>query len=609
MGFALSCPMLALKASFSYLFIAVLLVTAPIHSHASAGTCEALFASSQAEQFKLFKQEDQQAIQLNDFLSDQLLARSQKLESEFKEKAPFYPVVVVGAGLHTSIFSTQAAHIGKASSVLAIETGTRVSKVFGDLAGSFRINSSERGDSSSNVFPGAPLQMKEFTTQKFPNSVHMGLLGSVAQRASQVAVLFNNTVLSIQDLSSAGIKAPGRYLIITSQGLRVYANKIVLSTGLGAPSTKVLDPSFRTLLDKYTNEHQENPRKILPVMMVDSFLRTIALNEQGPAVQALKEIKNKSIAVIGAGDGARIAVEAIMKDMHPSVRVLWMGQKAQTPDQYKATTWERYHDIASEMGKRIQGGFIGHVSAGRVLSNGKIELTYGENQQQVGADYVINATGYDNVIPQLVSQLSKPAEAQVLIYEPVQEKIPELTSRKTVIGKRLEVEDLPGQEIYVIGPAGGAFATAKELLMTYTENPVSIEVLGPRTRTMADFLLGNVPAQERQIRISSSDKQSLQNFFLKVPEKNLSLNVTNEGLYNLAKVELTAALRGFKFQQDHLSLQVSKTAGSELKLSVLNLSGAGAKLVAERLQTEPLLMVILQQVVRAKTTATFQLNF
>lgn len=600
--------MLASKISLSLITVA-LLTTASAFSYASGGACEGLFAtSSTAEQIKLFKQEDQQSSQLNDFLSDQLLARSQKLESQFRQKPPFYPVVVVGAGLHTSIFSTEAARIGKASSVLAIETGSRVSKVFGDLAGSFRINSSERENRSSNVFPGSPLQMKDFTTQTFPNSVHMGLMGSVAQRASQVPVLLNNTVLAIQDLKSAGEQGPGRYLITTSQGLTIYADKVVLSTGLGTPSTKVLDPSFQTLLSKYTNEHREDPRKILPVMMVDSFLRTIALNEVGPAVRALKEIKNKSIAVIGAGDGARIAVEAIIKDMHPSVRVLWLGQKAETPEQYKATTWERYYDIAPEMGKRIQGGFIGHVSAGRLLENGKVELTYGEGKQ-VNADYVINATGYDNVIPHLVSQLSKPAESQVLVYEPIQEKIPELTSRTTVIGKRLEVEDLPGQEIYIIGPAGGPFATPKELLMTATENPVSIEVLGPRTRTMADYLLEKVPAQEKQRRILNSDKPSLQSFQLKVPEKVLALNVTPDSLQNLAKVELTAALREFKFNQGHLTLQVAKSKNDEITVSVLNLSSPGAKMVGERLQTELKLLVILQQLVKAKTSVSFQLNF
>lgn len=600
--------MLASKISLSLITVAIL-TTASAFSYASGGACEGLFAtSSAAEQIKLFKQEDQQSSQLNDFLSDQLLARSQKLEGQFRQKAPFYPVVVVGAGLHTSIFSTQAARIGKASSVLAIETGSRVSKVFGDLAGSFRINSSERENRSSNIFPGSPLQMKDFTTQTFPNSVHMGLMGSVAQRASQVPVLLNNTVLAIQDLKSAGEPGPGRYLITTSQGLSIYADKVVLSTGLGAPSTKVLDPSFQSLLSKYTNEHREDPRKILPVMMVDSFLRTIALNEVGPAVRALKEIKNKSIAVIGAGDGARIAVEAIMKDMHPSVRVLWLGQKAETPEQYKATTWERYYDIASEMGKRIQGGFIGHVSAGRLLENGKVELTYGEGKQ-VNADYVINATGYDNVIPQLVSQLSKPAESQVLVYEPIQEKIPELTSRTTVIGKRLEVEDLPGQEIYIIGPAGGPFATPKELLMTATENPVSIEVLGPRTRTMADYLLEKVPAQGKQRRILNSDKPSLQSFQLKVPEKVLALNVTPDSLQNLAKVELTAALREFKFHQGHLTLQVANSKSDEITVSVLNLSNPGAKMVGERLQAESKLLVILQQLVKAKTSVTFQLHF
>ena len=605
-AFALVRPMLISKSA---LFLAILTVVSLVSTTSFASSkCEDLFAISTESQIQAFQQEDQQASQLNDFLSDQLLARSQKLETQFRKQAPFYPVVVVGAGLHTSIFSTQAAHIGKSSAVLAIETGSRVSKVFGDLAGSFKINSSERENRSSNIFPGAPLQMKDLTTQMFPNSVHIGLLGSVAQRASQVPVLFNNTVLSIQDLKSAGEKAPGRYLITTSQGLKIYADKVVLSTGLGTPSTKVLDPSFQSVLNKYTDEHRKNPRKILPVMMVDSFLRTIALNEFGPKVSALKEIKNKSIAVIGAGDGARIAVEAIIKEMHPSVRVLWMGQKAETPEQYKATTWERYYGIAPEMGKRIQGGFVGHVSAGRVLESGKIELTYGEGKQ-VQADYVINATGYDSVIPQLVSKLSKAVENPELSFESVQEKIPELTSPTTVIGKRLEVADLAGQEIYIIGPAGGPFATPKELLMTATENPVSIEVLGPRTRTMADYLLEDVAVTDKRIYALRSDSANQKVIKLQPTNSTLGLNLTKESLLNLAKVELTAALRSLKFHRDQVNLQVIKAPNDEIMLSVFEVTNSGAQVVAERLQSNPQLLAILKELLQNQKAVSFHLHF
>ncbi len=578
----------------------------PFSAQALAPVCAEIFSLTAAEKTALFDLEDQQSSQLNDYLTDQLLVRSRALETQFQTKPPYVPVVVVGAGLHAAIFNLEAAKLGQSSSVLTIEAGSRVSKVFGDLAGSFRINSSERKGQSLNVFPGSPLEMQDLTQQTFPNSVHMGLMGSAAQRASHVPVLLENKVTSIEDTRLTHQKAPGRYIVKTSQGITVFTDKIVLSTGLGEPSTRIPDENFQKIMRASTEQHLKDPRQLLPVMMVDSFLRLVALNEGPGKINYTSKVKNKTIAVIGAGDGARIAVEALVQKFDPTLKILWLGQTAKTPDEYRATTWSRYFGIADEMGNRIQGGFVGHVKSGRQLTDGSVELIYGDNQK-VTSDYVINATGYDNVIPALVSQLTGHVLPAKVDYRSVTGAVPEVTSDLTVIGKQIEIASIPEQDIFVIGPAGGAFASPEELLRSATENPVSVEVLGPRSKAMADFVLQNVAAPQ-QIRIAKVDG-SLNSQRVEVPNGKARLNVDLKALENLAKIEIIESLREFKIADGTLLLQVKSTgSASQIVLSVANLSQKNSILILQKIKSQPGLLNLLQKIAKAQTSTTFRLE-
>ncbi len=556
---------------------------------AAAPLCAGLFADPSPA---LLQKEDQQAIAMHEYLSEKLVKDSRRIEMHLKT-SNYVPVVVIGNGLHGSIFNNRAGLLGKADSVLAIEASTRVSKVFGELGGSFRINSREAQHESTNVFPGSPVQMKDFTSAFFPNSIHMGLMATVTQRTSNVPLLLGHKVVSVVDTRMTGEPAKARYKVITEQGLAVYTDKVVISTGLGAPSSRVKDASFDALLKQGEAVHQVAPEKLSPVMMVDSFLRTMTLKETNKIAKIDGDVKNKTIAVIGVGDGARIAIEAIVEKMDPTVKVLWLGQKAQNVAEYRESTWFRYHGLAPEMGQRVLGGFAGYVTAGKQLPNGKIELTYGEQNQTVSADYVINATGYDNVVPSLVQSITGKTQKNEVIYEDIKALRPEISTTETIIGKRLKIEGLPVQDIYVIGPAGGAHASPAELNYSTTQNPVSVENLGPRSRAMADYLLVGLGLSVKNPLTSG---YSLKSGFLK-PQSGPLLLLDKQSLYHVVKTEAHRALRPLGVPASGILLRV-RHQGTSIEVSVLGLSAPSAQKALESVLKDSDLTALLEQAAR-----------
>ncbi|GEM_PF-3694573 len=526
---------------------------------------------------------------MHDYLSEKILRQSSKIESKLLTENSYSPVVIIGNGLHGSLFNNRAGLLGQAKSVLAIDAGHQISKVFGDLGGSFLINSRETPTESTNIFPGSPVAMKDFTSAMFANSIHMGLLATVTQRTSSVPLLLGHKVTSIVDTSLEGQPSQGRYRLTTEKGLTVYTDKVVLATGLGSPSSKVKDPGFQKLLAQSERLHLEAPEKLYPVMLVDTFLRTVTLKETGKIKTIETDLKNKTVAVIGVGDGAKIGIEALLTKFDPTVKILWLGQKATSPESYKETTWFRYHGLAPEIGKRILGGFEGHVTAGKATPTGQIELTYGEQNKTVLADYVINCTGYDNAVPPLLQNIpGKPQQAKITLQD-VEFVVPEIAASETIIGKKVEVEGLPAQDIFVIGPAAGALASPNELNSSITQNPVAIENLAYRSRAMADYLFGANKTSDSVLKTGNT----LRTRRYPVHDEPLLL-LDKSSLHNLLKTEAHRVLRELQLPPNGLLLK-AKIHQNQLEVSVLGLSAESATRALKKIEADKDLLGIITQ--------------
>lgn len=581
------------------IFLAVLSFASMSIAGASAPLCSTLFWTSDPA---TLLREDKQAVKMQDYLIEKIQRQSSRLEAQLRGKNSYVPVLLVGNGLHGSIFNNRAGFLNKADSVLAIDAGMTVSKVFGDLGGGFSINSRETPAESTNIFPGSPLVMKDFTTATFANSIHMGLLATVTQRTSNVPLLLGHKVISLVDTTITNESAPGRYRATTDKGIVIYTDKVVLATGLGSPSSKIKAPQFQRLLEESERLHATSPEKLSPVMLVDTFLRTVTLKETERIKSINTDLKNKTIAVIGVGDGAKIAIEALLAKFDPSLKVLWLGQKANTPEAYKETTWFRYHGLASEIGQRVLGGYEGYVTSGKKAPNGQIELTYGEQNKTVLVDYVINATGYDNVVPSLLLKLSGTSQKADIAYNDIHFTVPEITPTKTIIGKKIQVQGLPEQNIFVIGPAAGELAKPDELRASITQNPVAVENLAYRSRAMADYLLGERTSPATPLRAGNTLRT--QRFPM---QDTPLLLLAKSSLHSLLKAEAHRVLRDLQIPAQGFLLR-AKLDQRHLDVAVLGLSAESAARVLKHIEGDQDLLNLLEQSARRSSEVSLSLK-
>lgn len=525
----------------------------------------------------------QDVLEFQDYVHERMLNRSTRLEKSMTEKPRVYDTVVIGAGLHASIFMATAAKQGRASSTLVVEATDVISTVFGKMDGMFRINSAEQ----ANTFYGSPIQQRDLTTQRFATSLDLGVLGSIAAYSSNVPILFNNPVRSVQDLKWSGQPGQGRYKIETSNGIVIYADKVVAAVGLGEISFPFKDEATRGLCQHWLKQNYARPNEFQKIMTPDTLLSMLKNNvvnakEQKQKFSLANETKGKTIAVVGSGDGGKITVEALMnkspipgsrnarsKIFADDVKVEWLGQSAKTPAEYRKSTWKRYFGIAEDIGQRVNT-HSGHVSSIQELPNGQIELTYAEGNKVV-ADYVVLATGYKNLMPTLMKNLNGSA------VDPASVQLEPLKRDGTAIGAQVKVVGGPSQDIFVIGPAAGAIKTKEELAASLTGNPVSVENLGPGSAAMVEVTKTKL-SKSSELQISQSD------FKMMLPEPPSNKWFSQKGVDELSllvKMELHRSLLGLSSVKE-LKLSLSSRNGLGL-LTVTGLTHESANLVVQRI--------------------------
>jgi hypothetical protein len=462
----------------------LLLITLASAAH-GAPTCSQLFSPS------FLGVPSQSAVQeLTDLMTQDLRKQSDLLIKNIKSQGGQVHVkkLVIGAGLHGAIFAANAGRNNRGNDVLVIEGGNMVSKVFGEMAGTFNINSAETQDSSANVFPGSAIEMKDLTSVKnsatlniedvfYADSGKMAALATSTMYGSGLNLLFGNKAVEITYLGGK-TKTGERYLVKTSMGIEIYVNEIVFSTGLGDPSVPLKDLNTRALVESYIAASDKDPGRIFPVMSVDSFLRSVRISRANADSTIAKVLRGKTVAVIGKGDGGKIVVERLVK--FSDVHIKWLGQDAKNPDEYRASTWSRYFTIAENIGRDIET-FPGHVQQVIALPSGKIKIILVDGTETL-ADITLLATGYKSVVPDLLSHLEPGGATHDIALEP-------LKNLNQVIGSRVMIDGHPTEGLYVAGPAAGMLASPEQMAASATGNPVSVNVMGQFTQALANHLL------------------------------------------------------------------------------------------------------------------------
>ncbi len=450
-----------------------------------------------------------------------------------------------------------------------------MSAVFWSTRGEFAINSREVKDSgkgaiTTNRFPHSPLKLSEISDDFFASSLGMSTLATATQYASAVPVLFNTRAIKITDLwNGAGVKPSPRYKIEAQDGLIFHANKIVNITGLGDPHVPVKDPASRELILKSFAQTNREGTLLGRITNSDDFLSIVG-NRKRLGLTFVTESKAKTYVVIAPGDGGKIAVEKLLSpDFSPDLKIVWIAQKSVTPEAFREATFFRYHGISEEIGKRIET-IPDYATRFVPLPDGRIQVFADGIAQSAIGDHVILATGYKNNFSSLLRDV---IGASSVTAENVTSKVREIGD-VTNVGTRLKIENAPEQDIYAGGVAAVPLASEAELNKSITQNPVSIENLGPRTSALAKALVTGTHSE----------------MVLKQGHQLVSVSLDAIGSANRnriaisrlrSRIEVSRLLRKYDLQAKQFTLRVN-----EQKLTVEGLTEESARKLLADLQSD-----------------------
>lgn len=204
------------------------------------------------------------------------------------------PEVIIGSGVHAAIYANVRVASGRPKP-LVLEAGERAGGMFGMThKPTFYLNSRNRPgrlsipgeDGALNVIPGAPVQPADLSADEYQPNTALGwpVRTSLVKNAS---VITSATVAYIRQGYSADNEAYVPKVTLTD-GTEILAERVVIATGIGTPR-------------RFTTTANDTPDNVLDYIQ---FMRR--MESRFP----LRDLGR--IAVIGAGDGGRTVIEALV---------------------------------------------------------------------------------------------------------------------------------------------------------------------------------------------------------------------------------------------------------------------------------------------------------
>ncbi|MGZ3747016.1 MAG: hypothetical protein ACXWRE_06605 [Pseudobdellovibrionaceae bacterium] len=488
----------------SLIIISYFLAVAPIFASAlQAGeSCEAIFELSQdLAQSPAFPQDPATLQQVqaeiknskvaSDYFMTEIRNESNKLKTQFQNKVLELDFLCVGAGPQCA--SSSLVLGGTHLRSLVLEKTNLVAKTFAQK--DFFINSTESQGLSMHDFPNGVGSLAAHTSQKYAHSSQLAAHIQMQQFASNIPVLLETTMTKIRE-----IKKEGKLVleISTDQGITIITKNLILGTGLGEVGTKVKDANYQAAFENNYQKHLERPDALQTIMSTDSFLAAL----KNASAMGKKISMPKRLVLVGDGDGSRISVEGLNSpfvELPKEFHITWIGNSANTPEQYllRRNGGDRYVHLIVPFYKRGQvQGIPGHVQTWEVRSDSSMHLTTADKETgkvyEADGDMIVDATGYENKVPQLLSDLgAQPKLADVM------GPLPEMNLQTTVLGRQFLDGSGKPLPIFVVGAASGLLATPEELAPTPNKNPISIFNTIPRTSMLISNLAGSTPAPSK----------------------------------------------------------------------------------------------------------------
>jgi len=349
---------------------------------------------SLAKQVRDYIYEEQNRKKYVDFANNYLKNKKLKLSQN-------YDVILVGAGIHAALFLYTLKKINPKIKVLIIEQSSEVCSTFFKLGDSLVLNSPtfSKVGLNSNIVQGHFIQTSDFdelSEKPFPTAKHLYQLATMILFHADADILFNHRVESV-------LKETNKY-IISHANQNLYAQNIIISNGMGFPKIA----SF--IKDKISKK----------IILGDDFISRCSNDKS-----FFDDMKNKKIAVIGAGDTANCVMEYLLPLVYPNYYygfyrekpflpkyIYWIGQSAENIQDYFFANKSRYchsggiieffwneetpFELSTEVWKRTKELIKCIPDKLLSLTHKSNSLVLKTENAQVEADLLIDCTGRFN---------------------------------------------------------------------------------------------------------------------------------------------------------------------------------------------------------------------
>ncbi len=344
------------------------------------------------------------------------------LKSKLVADISAYDILLVGAGIHAATYIYTVRKNNPNLKVLIVEKSSTICSTFSKLGDSLVLNSPTytKVGLNSNIVQGHFIQTSDFdelVEKPFPTAKHLYELATMILFHADADILFNTEVTSIK-------KTNNNYTLSVSNKT-ITTGCLIISNGMGGPKNN----SY--LKDKISSH----------IIFGDDFISESYNNKA-----YIESIRNKRVAIVGAGDTANCVMEYLLPLVYPNHQygfgigdiflpslIYWIGQNSADIQDFFYSNKQRYchsggiieffwngdspfelsDSIWSETRQRIKFTPEKLVS----LSHQEDCIKLSTRNQQLDVDIMIDCTGRSNTLcSELLQSQFEFVEGDIVLY-------------------------------------------------------------------------------------------------------------------------------------------------------------------------------------------------
>ncbi len=559
-----------------------------------------------------------------------------------------YDTLLIGAGVHSATVATAINRADPDHRMLMLEASDVVSANFGLSGDVFAINSRNDEASDDPLFQGrgninplaGPVQLPDLSGARWPSARTLGDAVTISAHTSGSRIALGAEVVSVRELPAGN--RPARYQVTfrdrrTNRELRVFANQLVVGTGLGQARFDFRDAATNAFVAQEVASFDATQRTRAPrVMTSEQAIRLAAQSRRGRDLfrRAPGQEREPITAIVGFGDSARVVAEWLTgrapDETYDGDGRLDRAQRGEigaidwvvgndgpetceeylqgAPERNLAGTRDRYADLAGPIrAEKIR------LVRGRLVAVRPIEE--GADQGRVALDYQLaNGTTSTRVVDRVILSTGFRTQTQRVLRDvlprdlgdaPLEDSdlVEVVRDGNVGLGKRVN-----GQDVYLVGPAAGSngIVDAGDLRRV-NENRASIFNLGPRSERLGTRVLARFPTRvggRATSAIDAAPRTSLTQVnredrifapLAAAPEGTLTLDVGRAATPLLLKSVAADVLEQFRFPgYQRVDVIARRGENGGLELSVPGLDQRSVQSIAEAFSREPELVDVLR---------------